>query len=180
MMLCQLLFFVIAVINCLVSAQQQHDEVVFKKLGTYITPNAQYVKTYWVPRHFKTHWMHARSICKAYGFDILTLDTLDEMNTVSSLCEQNRDMFGAYTHIGGMASVGKSNTDWYWVTTNQKVSYNMPWHNGQPDHYGNNEWCLTLAKDSRFKFNDINCFGSWEEKFICQSQECAMGAMCIG
>lgn len=92
------------------------------------------------------------------------------MEAVSSMCERNKNMFGTYVHIGGIAKVGRSTSEWYWVTTNQKVSYNMPWASSQPDHYGGNEWCLTLAKNQGFKFNDINCHGSWEERFICQKK----------
>lgn len=91
------------------------------------------------------------------------------MQTVVNMCERNRNMFDAVVHIGGMAQIAKSTTEWYWVTTNQKVSYSMPWVAGQPDHYANNEWCLTLWKPYGFKFNDINCYGSWEQTFICQS-----------
>lgn len=123
---------------------------------------------YWVPRHFEVEWVYARPLCKAYGFDILTLETLEEMQRVVNMCSENEDMFGAYTHIGGMTSVGRSRTNWYWVTTNQKISYNMPWHNGQPEFKDNIEWCLTLTKSSG-KYNDIPCYGSWAEAFICQS-----------
>lgn len=101
----------------------------------------------------------------------MSLDTLDEMNAVSKMCEENRSLFGTFVHVGGMTQVGKSTTEWYWVNSNSKVSYTMPWQRGQPDFYGKNEWCLTLAKGDKFKFNDISCSGSWEELFICQRFE---------
>lgn len=117
----------------------------------------------------KSQWYLTRPICKAYGFDIVSLDTVEEMEAVAAMCEENKDLFGWYIHIGGVASTSKSKTDWYWVNSNRKVSYAMSWQNGQPDFSGSNEWCLTLGKSSKFMFNDIPCHGSWEEKFICES-----------
>lgn len=87
------------------------------------------------------------------------------------MCEKHKDEFGWFVHIGGMAKTGKSKTEWYWInrTTNDEVQYEMPWSDGQPDFSGGSEWCLSLQKSSQFKFNDISCYGSWEEKFICES-----------
>lgn len=93
------------------------------------------------------------------------------MLAVSRMCGRYPQLFGEYTHIGGVTNSGRSQTEWYWVGTNKKVSYNMIWKPGQPDFAGNNEWCLTLAKNSQFQFNDINCYGGWQEKFICQKIE---------
>lgn len=117
----------------------------------------------------KSQWYLTRPICKAYGFDVVSLDTLEEMEAVADMCEENKNLFGWFIHIGGVASTSKSKTDWYWVNSNEKVSYDMLWQNGQPDFSGSNEWCLTLEKSSKFKFNDIPCHGSWEEKFICEA-----------
>lgn len=139
-----------------------------------VLPSFGFVKSYWVPRYFKAQWQLTRSICKSYGLDIVSLDTLEEMEAVSKMCEENRDLFGWFVHIGGMAKTGRSQTDWYWVNSNSKVSYNMTWQNGQPDFSGENEWCLSLHKDSKFKFNDITCYGSWEEKFICENFESSL------
>lgn len=48
-------------------------------------------------------------LCKAYGFDILTLETLEEMQKIVNMCSGNEDMFGAYIHT--LTSVGRSRTD---------------------------------------------------------------------
>lgn len=117
----------------------------------------------------KAQWYLTRPICKAHDLDILTIKTLDEFRSVADICEDNKQLFGWYVHIGGVAKDGRSPTNWYWVDDNKRISYNAPWKSGQPDHYGNNEYCLSLTRDDGFKFNDIPCHGSWEEKFICQS-----------
>lgn len=114
--------------------------------------------------------MAVRSICQAYGFDIVSLDTLDEMEAVARMCQNNQSLFTEYVHIGGIARTGKSKTDWYWVNSKSKVSYDMPWMDHQPDNYGNNEMCMSLARNHQFKVNDIPCYGGWEVTFICESK----------
>lgn len=126
-------------------------------------------KTYWVSRHMKAQWHLTRPICRAHGFDIVTIDSLDEWGAVASMCEARRKLFGRFVHVGGVAATSKSKTNWYWISTNKRVSYEMPWQKGQPDFSGINEWCLSMSTIDGFKFNDISCHGSWEERFICES-----------
>lgn len=68
-------------------------------------------KMYWLPRHFRVPWLLTRSI--AYGFDILNLDTMVETQALMGMCEQNMDLFESFTHIGGVASIAGSRTQWY-------------------------------------------------------------------
>lgn len=114
-------------------------------------------------------WYLTRPICKAHGFDILTIETLDEFNSVVQFCEENEELFGNNVHIGGATIVGGSPNHWYWITTNEKISNDLPWAKGAPDHYNNKEFCLALIKAQGFKFNDIPCQGGWYSKFICES-----------
>lgn len=83
-------------------------------------------------------------------------------------------MFGWSTHVGGMASVRKSTTDWYWVTNGQKIAYTMPWQNGQPENYLDRGWCLNLMTEGGFRYNDIDCDGVRGATFICHNYECAI------
>lgn len=85
------------------------------------------------------------------------------------MCEARKKWFGRLVHVGGVAATSKSKTDWYWVSTNKKVSYELPWQRGQPDFSRTNEWCLSLSTMDGFKFNDVSCYGMWEERFICES-----------
>lgn len=83
--------------------------------------------------------------------------------------EDRRELFGGYIHIGGVAAASRSKNNWYWTDNNERVSYELPWQNGQPDFYNNDEWCLSLATGDGFKFNDIDCYGRSKERFICES-----------
>lgn len=136
---------------------------------TVVSESFNVKKSYWVPRHFKAQWQYARPICQSLGLDIVSLDTLGEYQAVAEMCEKERDFFGNFVHVGGIAISKQSKTEWYWVGSKQNVSYEMVWQDGQPDN--DNEWCLSLQKDGQFKFSDVSCYGGPEENFICQKVE---------
>lgn len=192
-----LLLFILTTGVCGLVKANVDTEIVFKKIGTYGTyliffrslcyikrrlkcinfvleklepSGASYIKSYWVPRQFRATWMMTRSICQAYGFDIVSLDTLAEMEAVVRMCEDNRILFTECVHVGAMAGTGRSTTDWYWVNSNSRVSYDLPWMDNQPDFYGNVEICMCLGSYKQFRVNDISCYGSWESTFICESK----------
>lgn len=121
-----------------------------------------------MPLYFKAQWQYTRAICKSFDFDILTLDTLDEKNDVARMIEDNHKLFSEWIHIGGMTESPKSTSEWYWVNSNEKVSYNMQWNKGDPNNNQNRELCLGLANQKGANFVDISCQGAHEEKFICQ------------
>lgn len=91
---------------------------------------------------------------------------------VREMLKTQRDLFTEWTHIGGMTLNGGSNknTDWYWVEKQQQIAYKMEWAPYEPNHYNGLQWCLSLGPktNSIFSFDDINCQGQHEEKFLCQ------------
>ncbi|KAG4077812.1 hypothetical protein HA402_013746 [Bradysia odoriphaga] len=161
------ILFVLISISSWGDSQTIRDDALFQRLGTYTFANVE--KTYWVSHIIKAEWHLARPICKAHGFDIVTIDTLEEWQVLAQLCEARRELFGWFVHIGGVATSSRSMTNWYWVTNNKQISDQLPWQNGQPDFFDGNEWCLTLASAEGFKLNDLSCYGSWAERFICES-----------
>ena len=130
-----------------------------------------YEKSYYLVKHLKTFWLHARGICQSYGMEFASLETKAEADHFLGLCDKNIALFtDDYTHIGAITMVGK--TDWYWVNSGKKVDYPIKWMVGQPDFYAANEFCLTVRKTpGDFSFNDLNCYGAFESKFICQKNE---------
>lgn len=57
----------------------------------------------------------------------------------------------------------------YWVGKNTKISYSLTFASGQPNNYLGRQNCLGLSKEEKtFEFQDIDCHGRFEEKFICQ------------
>lgn len=123
------------------------------------------MKTYYIPKHFEASWVNAHSICKDFGLEMATFETLNEYNAVRELCKANSDKFTDYVHVGGMTITGNSTDDWYWLT-GQKISFNLTWTDGEPSFRDKNEFCLSLVKGN-FLFNDIRCSGV-NKKFICQ------------
>ena len=84
---------------------------------------------------------------------------------------QNLALIEVSAHVGAIATIARSSTEWYWVETSQKVSFPIPWLPGQPDNYGNNEMCMTITKASvsSIFFNDIPCSEIILRNFICQT-----------
>lgn len=102
----------------------------------------------------------------------MSLDTQVEAENFYNLCAPQRHLFDKYTHIGGLVTVARSKTDWFWVNSGNKVEINLtfPWL--EPNNWGGNQMCLSLDKQpGSFMYNDIDCYGHFQEKFICQSSE---------
>jgi hypothetical protein len=103
--------------------------------------------------------------------EFVSLETKSEADYFLSVCDKNIAQFtDEYTHIGGMTMVGK--TGWHWVNSGKRIDYQLKWLSGQPDFYAANEFCLSIHKRAGdFSFNDLNCFGAFESRFVCQKNE---------
>lgn len=119
----------------------------------------------------KATWTNTRSVCKSYGLDIATFDTLDEFNYVSDMCKRNKDRLTNWVHVGGATTTPGTPHNWFWVTTGEKIAYDMPWNAGNPNSV--NQVCLSIG-DANYRYDDIDCHSRHEEKFICQTayQKC--------
>lgn len=130
-------------------------------------------KAYYVPRHFKAEWINTRAICKAYGMDVLTLETENEANCFFRLYKAKEHLFGCYTHIGAMTEDEKF-LKWHWVSTGEPINYTIEFPRGEPNGSG---LCLAISKKvhkvhtEKFLFDDIQCFGACANKFICEKTE---------
>lgn len=77
--------------------------------------------------------------------------------------------FHRWTHIGGVSKFVGKHREWYWVGKNTKISYPITFATGQPNNYLGRQNCLGISKEENtFEFQDIDCHGRFEEKFICQ------------
>lgn len=135
-------------------------------------PNAEEVKSYWLSTHFKATWDIAMTICSSYGMEFLSLDSQVEADNFFKLCSSQRQLFEKLTHIGALATTTRSITDWYWVNSGNKIEINLvfPWI--APTNWFGRQMCLALDKQlTGFMYNDINCYGLYPQKFICQSKE---------
>lgn len=101
--------------------------------------------------------------------EFLSLENSQEQAVFLNLCHGKRELFDRWTHIGGITRVAKSKTDWYWVNSGNKAYFELQFHRGEPNNGGGNQMCLALDKQpNTFMYNDINCSGKFEEKFVCQ------------
>lgn len=124
-------------------------------------------KTFYASRHFQVDWVIARGICREYGLEIATLETLDEMQTVSKICKKLSFHLTEYVHVGGMTLTGNSTFNWYWVITGKRIEYEMQWSDGEPNFYSRRQFCLALG-GKNYLFDDIHCNSGIQRKFLCQ------------
>lgn len=134
----------------------------------------KYQKTYFLPKYLEGNWGEAKSSCKSFDLELVTLETLLEAKTLSLILSNYfKSSNNAYFFIDGTSLNGvKSTTDWYWTKNGKKISYPMPWLPSEPNNTGNIEYCLTFIKKSineDFGFNDGSCLAVI--KFLCQKIE---------
>lgn len=134
-------------------------------------PNlGKYTKTFWYSSGYRGTWIEAEAICDSYDLTLATLDSQQEADFLLPLYSANNLLFDAYTHIGAVATVPFTKTDYFWLQTGAKVNFTMRFLPGFPDNYGGKEVCLSLTYNGGVVyFNDIQCFEAWSLRFICQS-----------
>lgn len=129
----------------------------------------RYAKIFYLSTDFEASWMDARSFCKTYDMDLTSFDTNYEFTNFVKHAMKSLYYFDKWTHIGGISKLAGKHREWYWIATNRKVSYPMVFAVGQPNNYLGRQNCLGVSKEEKtFEFQDIDCHGRFEEKFICQ------------
>lgn len=116
-------------------------------------------------RYALADWYQGKIICKSFGLELVSLETLTEAEYFYNLCHNN-DVTVGWIFIDGMTLTPKSSTDWYWTNSGKKISYPIPWFPGQPDNYNEDEQCLTISH-TNFLFNDQVC-QNYPSLFVCQ------------
>ncbi|KAL7013239.1 hypothetical protein ACKWTF_015287 [Chironomus riparius] len=157
------------------------DDVAFIRMGTYrgFTEDGifEYRKSYFYPRYMENSWGESKAICKAFGLELVTLETLAEARNFLALAESSSETKKLrapfWIFIDGIELTPKSTTDWYWTKNGQKISFLIPWGPVQPDNWQGNERCFSIGKrdaGDRFGYNDHAC-SNVNLPFICQRIE---------
>lgn len=129
----------------------------------------KYAKVFYLSMDFEASWMLARTYCKTYGMDLATFETERELTSFNMMATRSKFYFDRWTHVGGVSKFVDKHREWYWVGTNKKINYQIQFATGQPNNYLGRQNCLGLSKEEReFEFQDIDCHGRFEEKFLCQ------------
>lgn len=129
-----------------------------------------YSKNYYFGQSFVETWTGARSVCKQYGFDLMSLDTLAEKNNFTAIYTTNKALFSKWVMVGAIETTRSNAATFIWVTTGKPISYPIPWTTSNPDNSGGNEWCLSFDwKQVDVQFNDIACSIN-PGHFICEQK----------
>ena len=138
-----------------------------KNLGGFTDNGSEFQKTYLASRYAKSSWFKAKSICKSFDLELVSFETLNEAQVFLDICKNNefiKSLGSPYIHVDGMTQTPHSPTEWYWTNSGRKVSFRIPWQNGQPDFDGD-EYCLSVVANEGF--NDLPC-ETYIGSFICQ------------
>ncbi|KAG5675480.1 hypothetical protein PVAND_005381 [Polypedilum vanderplanki] len=128
-----------------------------------------YKKTFFLPKFFKSEWKLSASVCRSFDLEFATLHTRQEFDALVPMLRNNSNLLTTWTFINIMTLTPLSATDWYWVSTQRKIDYVIPWCHYQPD--GEVEWCMSLAPapGNTYCFNDHGCH--YPEPFLCEKIE---------
>ena len=135
--------------------------------------NVGYKKSYYVSKFFKANWHRAKAFCKAFDLELATFETSEEAanflnNQPFIKFIENYDYISVV--VDGFGFTPTSSTEWYSTNTGVKIPYNLQWLAGEPNYYGNDEYCLSVAKQNKngpLGFNDYPC-NEYPTRFICQ------------
>ncbi|CAG9807028.1 unnamed protein product [Chironomus riparius] len=150
-------------------------DVAFVRIGRYngyTDKGSEYQKTYLVSRYAKTTWMNAKTYCKSFDLDLVSFETLTEVYNFIDMAKENsfvKSLGGVHMLVDGMTPTPNTTTEWYWTNTGTKVSFTLPWQEGEPNFLNNGEYCLALSAHevSTLGFNDFPCDVGLSP-FVCQ------------
>ncbi|CAG9809609.1 unnamed protein product [Chironomus riparius] len=151
-------------------------QIIFKPFGEYYgeTKNGtRYKKKYYFFEHFKSTWINAKIICKAFNLELATFETKDEADNFlkkTAAIKHFQDNNEAYVLVDGMTFMSELPMHFYWTNSGLKIPYNLTWAEGEPTNGYKDENCLSIGranKNETLGFNDINCNENVAE-FLCQ------------
>lgn len=113
--------------------------------------------------------MDSRSYCKTYDMELVTFDTSYEFSQFVKMAMKNAYYFDKWTHVGGISKFNGKDREWFWVNGSRRINFPIQFAVGQPNNYLGRQNCLGISREEKtFEFQDIDCHGRFEEKFICQ------------
>jgi hypothetical protein len=123
-------------------------------------------------RYDTADWFGAKALCKSFGLELATFETLTEAETFIQMAKEFYLIKGnahPYVIIDGMTLTPLSTTDWYWTRTGEKIPFTIPWREGEPNFMNDIEYCMALILQEQFSigFIDFPC-QTYEHPFICQ------------
>ncbi|XP_039949397.1 C-type lectin 37Db-like [Bactrocera tryoni] len=105
------------------------------------------------------NWFGAALYCHNYDMDLAVIESLAEMNALSSYLTTNEGHISKRFWLGvtDLAQEGK-----FMSLKDGRPMLYAKWAGGQPDDAGQNEDCVHLRSDSKIFFmNDVTCMGQY-------------------
>ena len=127
-------------------------------------------------RYTTADWFGAKALCKSFGLELATFETLTEAETFIQVAKENQFIkTNVHPHflVDGMTLTPNSTTDWYWTKTGEKIPFPLPWREGEPNFaFDGTEYCISvfLQAPDNLGFNDVRCQIE-ERPYICQRMD---------
>lgn len=157
------------------------SDLIFQKIGHFAGQNGcnqHYFKEYYIPRNYIAHWHQVKKICEQHGLKALSLENKRESDQLLKFLEPYKSKTKFSFYIGGMALDAGNKNDFYWITSGNRINYDLQWGKGQPDAWEQPNWgqerCLSVGRDDdnegKLGYNDVFCNAYRAESFVCQAQ----------
>jgi len=82
-----------------------------------------------VSRYAKDDWFGAKAICKSFGLELATFETLTEAETFLNVAYENdfiKSLALKHFYVDGMTLTPHSTTDWYWTRNGKQIAFTIP------------------------------------------------------
>jgi len=118
----------------------------------------------------RQNWTESKQICERQGGHLAFIESQREQNTVVGIVQNTISAypdqarvcnweFGSQFHIGARRSYDSCSARWVWKGPGARetnVTYTN-WNPGEPNCYGQAQFCAVLAQADRFNWDDIPC-----------------------
>jgi hypothetical protein len=124
----------------------------------------QYNKSIWLSQ--STYLDHSQALlrCKLFNFDLLTLDTPEEVHDFENAFTNKGWLFEDYTHMGAHREYYSN--QFIWSANSSPMYYGPRWAYSQPDNQDGTEQCVVLRKN--YELHDHKC--GMQLKFFCMAK----------
>lgn len=116
-------------------------------------------------------WIYSTKYCQDNGFRMASLDSQSEFDSFVKTFIKYSNQFEEFTHLGARTPFPGNKTEWFWLSSGQKVKFPIKWGANQPQsrNSGKLEECLAIRKIWKdYEFHDVDCYAD-AFKYLCHN-----------
>uniref|UniRef100_A0A1I8NIS9 C-type lectin domain-containing protein n=1 Tax=Musca domestica TaxID=7370 RepID=A0A1I8NIS9_MUSDO len=117
---------------------------------------------YFISEQHTHNWFRSFTACSALNMSLVTIEDHAKSQEINRLVLRT---FGKNKILWIGAVRGDRSDKFTWITTGEPLVYSF-WKSGQPDNFGNAEFCLQIGWGSEMQWNDHQCRANYG--YICE------------